>query len=136
MVHALVAEAFICPRPKGMEVNHKDGVKTNNHFSNLEWLTRRGNAEHARDMGLLATGERHPRHTKPEAWANTIWPTSFPALQGERNYCHKLTAEKVREMRRIREEQGLSAAKLGVMFNISESVAYRVIRGQKWQSAL
>jgi len=51
-VHRLVAEAFICPRPKGLFVNHKDGNKENNHFSNLEWVTAAANAQHAHKNGL------------------------------------------------------------------------------------
>jgi hypothetical protein len=39
LIHKIVAEAFI-PNPEGKEtVNHKDECKTNNHYTNLEWLT-------------------------------------------------------------------------------------------------
>lgn len=58
-VHRLVAHAF-CPRPEHLKdvpyddlvVNHKDGIKGNNHYTNLEWCTYSENAQHAYDTGL------------------------------------------------------------------------------------
>lgn len=51
-VHALVAAAFIGPRPGDADVNHIDGHKANNRPSNLEYVSRKGNMEHARRTGL------------------------------------------------------------------------------------
>ncbi len=52
LIHRLVSFAFI-PNPHDKpHVNHKDGVKSNNHVSNLEWVTRSENEIHARDTGL------------------------------------------------------------------------------------
>lgn len=51
-IHRLVAEQFI-PNPQGKsQVNHKDGDKSNNMASNLEWATNQENADHAVNAGL------------------------------------------------------------------------------------
>ena len=42
-IHALVAEAFIGPRPEGMEVCHGDGDPANNRLDNLRYGTSREN---------------------------------------------------------------------------------------------
>lgn len=51
-VHRLVAEAFCDNHDNLCEVNHKDGNKWNNNYTNLEWVTKSENAQHAFDMGL------------------------------------------------------------------------------------
>lgn len=45
-VHSLVAEAFIGPRPEGLQVNHKDENKLNNQVENLEYVTPKENSNH------------------------------------------------------------------------------------------
>jgi hypothetical protein len=53
-VHMLVANSF-CDKPtinKKLCINHKDGNKSNNVFTNLEWSTFSQNIKHAYDTGL------------------------------------------------------------------------------------
>lgn len=52
-VHRLVADHFLPPPKKpGMIVNHIDGDRDNNHYTNLEWVTYSYNAKHAHKENL------------------------------------------------------------------------------------
>ncbi len=46
-IHRIVLEAFKGQCPEGYVCNHKDGDKTNNFISNLEWVTPSENVLHA-----------------------------------------------------------------------------------------
>jgi hypothetical protein len=69
MVHRLVAMTFV-PNPMGLpEVNHKNGDKDDNGWSNLEWCTRAQNAKHAADTGLMFKPGPGGKKLTPEAIA-------------------------------------------------------------------
>ena len=72
-VHGEVAKIFV-PNPNNYPVvNHKDGNKQNNHYSNLAWVTHSENSQHAYDTGL---------HTAP--WIGKFGKdhvTSKPVIQ-------------------------------------------------------
>lgn len=104
LVHRLVAEAFL----QKLEVNHKNGIKTDNRVENLEWITPSQNSLHARQVLRIDV----PR--------------------GERHKHAKLTDEKVREIRRLRKEKNLEYKVLGTMFGVDNSVISRIVNRQYW----
>ena len=62
-INRLVAEEFIPTNDDSLEVNHKNGVKTDNSVENLEWCSRSENMIHAFANGLKCAqhGEQHGR---------------------------------------------------------------------------
>ena len=54
LVHRLVAKAFTGAIPRGMEVCHRDGIRTNNHSRNLYYGTRRQNNLDKRKHGTAS----------------------------------------------------------------------------------
>lgn len=58
-IHRLVAKYFCEGYQEGLVVNHKDGNKLNNDYTNLEWISQSENVKHAFRTGLA----------KSNAWA-------------------------------------------------------------------
>lgn len=64
-VHSLVAQAFLGDRPKGMVIDHIDGNRFNNHYTNLRYCTQKENMNNPnsnkpgkkKGVGVIATKE-------------------------------------------------------------------------------
>lgn len=103
-VHNVIAKTFLGDRPAGHEVNHKDGVRTNNAVENLEYTTRKGNAEHRGVLGRTAKGSMNGRA--------------------------KMTEDVVRE---IRASPNTPASELARRFGVNKSTVQHVKNGKTWK---
>lgn len=86
-VHWVVAEAFLGPRPEGLQINHKNGRKTDNRAVNLEYVTRSENMQHAVRTGLFHLGDdfwmRRPRYRRRKGLPAFPVQGEFLSLDGE-----------------------------------------------------
>lgn len=57
LMHRLVAYEFL--EINLLAINHKNGNKLDNIFSNLEYVTNKENSNHAVKLGLIKSGEAH-----------------------------------------------------------------------------
>lgn len=110
-VHRLLMLTFYpIDNPQEMEVNHIDGNPSNNSLSNLEWVTHQANIQHA--------------HKVLDAWAAN-------GPKGETTITAKLTDEKVRQIRALR-QAGETFVALGKRFGVSNTAIRDVIIGRSW----
>lgn len=105
MVHGLVLEAFVGPRPPGLQCCHGDGDPTNNSLRNLRWDTQGAN---------MADREIHQG-----------------SYRGMRNPNSRLTVAEVKEIRR-RAGQGETGKGLAAEFGITQAHASHIINRRKW----
>ena len=125
-VHRLVAKAFI-PNPNNKpEVNHKDGNKTNNHISNLEWVTSSENQIHAVESGLCNFSEKHKETAK------RIGKINGSKNKGKIFKSRKLSLEQDKEII-YRFNNGESSLKLAKEFGVSKKTILNIKNGRVYK---
>lgn len=105
-IHSLVLTVFVGPCPDGMVCRHLDGIRTNNHVSNLAWGTP---CENSQDMILHGTSNKGGRHGMV-----------------------KLTDADVLDIR-ARAASGESQTAIAKDFLVTQSNVSLIVRRRKWK---
>ncbi|QDV35575.1 HNH endonuclease [Tautonia plasticadhaerens] len=108
LVHQLVLESFVGPRPPGTVCCHNDGDPGNNRVANLRWDTPQANSDDILRHGRRKFGE--------EARS-------------------KLKEAEVLEIRR-RHEEGTSMTRLGATYGVSQQMVSYIVKGLAWRHLL
>lgn len=112
-IHRLVALAFI-PNPEGLlEVNHKNLIKSDNSFLNLEWCTRQENIDHANKYETKKSG----------------------IIKGESHMNAVLTIEDVKFIKNnfISRNKIYGIAPLARKFGVGETTIASIVKGITWK---
>jgi hypothetical protein len=113
LVHILVMEAWVGPRPVGMVTNHKNGNKQDNRLENLEYVTQTENMKHSYATGLSP---------KP------------PTRYGEAlTHLAKLNTEKVLSLRTETDREAGYLERLAIKYGVSSSTVSKVLLRQTWK---
>lgn len=110
-VHSIVLEAFVGPRPGGMEACHfPDRNKLNNALTNLRWDTKEANQADGKIQGTNVLSS-HP---------------------GELHGQSKLTASEVLKIR-SRRELGETYQSIASDFGVRFSTIEKIVKRQSWK---
>jgi hypothetical protein len=108
-VHRLVMLAFNrIENAHQLQINHKDGDKTNNTLNNLEWVTNLENQRHAWKNGLKS------------------------ALPGSRNPSSKLDENQVIKIKCLLLE-GYSCRHIADIYGVNKSTIQRIRNNKAWR---
>ncbi len=80
-VHSLVLRAFVGPRPKGMQIRHINGIKSDNRLENLAYGTAKENAADRKIHGTERASETGKKYAHKTALSmRKHWESKRQAL--------------------------------------------------------
>jgi hypothetical protein len=132
-IHRLIARAFLGIPPGGMEVGHKNEVKTDNRAENLCYLTHQQNAK-----AWFAMKQRNVKRRKNGVFYS--FDGTKPTAAADRAPQHnagakhpraKLTDDQVLEMR-VLHKQGWGARRLAKKFGVAQSRCTDICNRKSW----
>ncbi len=106
-IHRIVCTAFLGLDETKTDVNHINGIKSDNRLENLEWCTRKQNIIHAHSTGLV------------------------PIRVGCNRPNTKLNPEIIRDIRKAKSE-GMRLKDIQQKFEIGKTHAQDIIKGKIW----
>lgn len=106
-VHRYVAMTFVENNQSKREVNHIDGNKENNHYTNLEWVTSKENVSHAFKNNLRA------------------------CFKGSKNGISKLKEEQIPYIRNLI-DSGMSNAEIGRLYGVRRETIFKIKYKISW----
>ena len=108
-IHRLLMEVFKSDSYiEGYEVNHINGIKTDNKLENLEWVSHKYNTQHAFDIGLNI------------------------GFKNENNPNSKLNQKIVNIIRRAYKFKYFNQVELSRLFNVSQANISEIILNKIW----
>lgn len=110
LIHQLILETFVGPRPAGMFACHGPKGKTNDSVSNLYWATPKHNTFDRYRDDTMNYGEKHGRA--------------------------KLTEAQVIEIRQRYAKGGISQSKLAIEFRVDQTIISDIVLRKSWKHTL
>ena len=117
--HKVIAQTFIRNPDNKLQINHKNGIKTDNSVENLEWSTASENGEHAYRTGLSKITIRQRENMR-----------KLGHIQGKKN--RKLSRREAIEIRVSWENKGKMQKELAKEYKGSKSVICEIISGKTY----
>lgn len=120
IVHRMVAKCFVENTENKPQVNHKNGIRSDNRSENLEWVTPRENTIH----GYRVNGRQHSEKQRQHG------RESFGGTNNPKAKINEATALSIRRLR----AKGELLRDIAKQYGLSTSQVSAIATGKSWKS--